>query len=187
MTDLNKFTFRNDVRPARSTFPETPVNVSCYLYYDPEEIQDAMFDDNKEIQMDVCDSHYAIMPILDYYDWWHKFDEICQHEEEAGMQYMALKMSWPVKDGQFCFVIDEGWLTSAFEEFCTERGIDSQFHIDSPDCRTEHYEYIDDANDDRDPDDCWNDDEWILDNVYTGGGDDIPHLIRTLHNIQMKK
>lgn len=184
---MNKFTFRNNIAPAREMFPKRPDDVSVYFYMNPETDADFLLTGDGEVQMDVFDCHYAILNLRENYEWGIQFDDICKNNADAGSQYMALRMSWAVYCGQFTIVIDEGHLTGAFEDFCDKLGIDSQFHIDQPACQTDDYEYTDEEGGYLDPEECWASDQWIEDNVYTGAGENFPHLIRALHEIQENK
>lgn len=185
MSHLNQFTHSNLVRPDSSLFVARPGNVSCYFYDTEEMIKDAVLNDRGEISFDVCDSQYAIMDVHQFYEFWRRFDEFCQHDEDPN-EYMALLMQFPLGgNDHFVMVVDEGGLTYELEKYCTEQGIDSQFHVDQPYCKTDGYDYTDDeSGEDLNPITCWNSDTWVLEHVYTGAGDDFPHLIRALHTLQ---
>lgn len=177
------YIYKNDISVDKELFPHPPNTISAYFYDDPDSYGDGDFDLIKnEINLDVCDSVYAILTSEQLILWHKRFADVAK-TEDAGKQYMATTMSWnaeyqshPNRGPHFVLVIDEGVLENEFEEFCKENKIDCQFHVDRPNCKTEDHEEFD-----------WDSDEELLENIYTGSTDNYPQLIRTLHNIQESK
>ena len=166
-----------DVKADKTIFESQPNEMLTWYASDN---MDAFVDEDNYLDMSVCDSAIAKLTFDQYEEYKSVFENLDISSPEIDEYSLGSMIMFFLAEGDCLVLCSHGCFDDAvysLEEYCIERDIPSQCLIDNPDVSSKAYDDEDDPID-------WADDEEILENVYTGGGSDFPHLIRILHDLQ---